>query len=537
MSTSGNTLPNPCRNHLPFVVFPISIKFWSEVTDPQFALSAQQLNATARFSKFATQRILVSTGTRSTNSAWKRWVPGVELPDLGRQHVWQFLERKLMNIIWRSFSFSGDFQMAAEGEWSSASPDKADKSPAPWKDWSPSPVSCLALRCAENSDIHIREPSFTWEMVETVPFHPLPPLSPLPAHSHPQVSENSKKIGSWVGSPHWRWVYPTYIIVAYDKHSSTYYIYIYHQNISWSYHQQHITKITSLRMIPTMAFIHFLTGKSSGILSDISSGILSGISSGILSGKSSGILSDISSGILSGILSGISSGICSGILSDISSGISSGICSGISSGISSGILSGKSSGILSGILSDISSGILSGISSGILSGRWGPAVPTGLWSSRLRSGSAHCDLEVAVEVRQCRLLSGSRGWGPAVPTATWKSRLGSRGWGPAVPTGIWSSRWRSGSAHWDLELAVEVRLCPPGIWTARRTRRRWRRRRRRRRTALIKSNNPHLAGGEKIPTYDFSKCWIPKSPLVSLVSIPAMVPPRPTMGSKAPRRK
>jgi len=29
-----------------------------------------------------------------------------------------------------------------------------------------------------------------------------------------------------------------------------------------------------------------------------------------------------------------------------------------------------------------------------------------------------------------------------------------------VPTGIWSSRWRSGSAHWDLELAVEVRLCP-----------------------------------------------------------------------------
>jgi hypothetical protein len=37
---------------------------------------------------------------------------------------------------------------------------------------------------------------------------------------------------------------------------------------------------------------------------------------------------------------------------------------------------------------------------------------------------------------------------------------------------------------------------PTGIWTARRrTRRRWRRRRR---TALIKSNNPHLAGGEII---------------------------------------
>jgi len=67
----------------------------------------------------------------------------------------------------------------------------------------------------------------------------------------------------------------------------------------------------------------------------------------------------------------------------------------------------------------------------------------------LRSGSAHCDLEVAVEARQCPLGSGARGEGPAVPT---------------------------------------------GIWTARRRRRRWRRRRR---TALIKSNNPHLAGGEK----------------------------------------
>ena len=108
-------------------------------------------------------------------------------------------------------------------------------------------------------------------------------------------------------------------------------------------------------------------------------------------------------------------------------------------------------------------------------------MPTAIWKSRLRSGSAHCDLEVAVEVRQCPL----------------KSRL------------------RSGSAHCDLEVAVEVRQCPlgsgargggpavpTGIWTARRRRRvrrrrrQWRRRRRRR-TALIKSNNPHLAGGKK----------------------------------------
>ena len=63
----------------------------------------------------------------------------------------------------------------------------------------------------------------------------------------------------------------------------------------------------------------------------------------VVTGKSSGILSDISSGIRSGILSGIYSGISSGILS----GISSGILSGISSGIPSDILSGISSGILS----------------------------------------------------------------------------------------------------------------------------------------------------------------------------------------------
>ena len=323
---------------------------------------------------------------------------------------------------------------------------------------------------------------------------------------------------------------------------------------------QCLKKITSLRMIPTMTFIHFLTGKSSGILSDISSGILSGISSGICSGISSGILSGKSSGILSGISSGILSGISSGIFFGILSGISSDILSDIYSDILSGISSDILSGISSDILSDILSGILSGISSDILSDifsdilpvevwqcplrsgsrGWGPAVPTAIWKSRLRSGSAHCDLEVAVEVRQCPLRSGSRvrqcplrsgsrGWGPAVPTAIWKSRLRSgsahcdlevavevrqcplgsatRSWGPAVPTGIWSSRLRSGSAHWDLQLAVEVRQCPlgsgargggpavpTGIWTARRRRRV---RRRRRRIALIKSNNPHLAGGEQ----------------------------------------
>ena len=92
-------------------------------------------------------------------------------------------------------------------------------------------------------------------------------------------------------------------------------------------------KITLLRVIPTMTFIHFLTGKSSGILSDIPSGILSGILSGICSGISSGISSDTLSGISSDILSGISSDILSDILSGILSGISSDILSDIFSDI------------------------------------------------------------------------------------------------------------------------------------------------------------------------------------------------------------
>ena len=47
-----------------------------------------------------------------------------------------------------------------------------------------------------------------------------------------------------------------------------------------------------------------------------------------------------------------------------------------------------------------------------------------IWISRL---------ELAVEVLKCPLRSGARGWGLAMPTE------------------IWSSRLRSGSAHWDLE--------------------------------------------------------------------------------------
>ena len=39
------------------------------------------------------------------------------------------------------------------------------------------------------------------------------------------------------------------------------------------------------------------------------------------------------------------------------------------------------------------------------------AVPAEIWHSWLRSGSAHCDLELAVQVRQCPLTSGVRSRG------------------------------------------------------------------------------------------------------------------------------
>ena len=230
----------------------------------------------------------------------------------------------------------------------------------------------------------------------------------------------------------------------------------------WTVISGMVKKILYFVWSPPWHFIHFLTGKSSGILSDISSGILSGKSSGILSGISFGILSDISSGILSGISSGIlsdiSSGILSGILSGIPSGILSGSLSGISSGISSGILSGISSGILSGIshgiLSGISSGILSdmlsGISSGILSGCWGPAVHTELGRS-------------PVEVQRCTLSWAARRLRSS--GAHWAGQLA--GWGPAVHTELGSSqvevqrctlswaarRLRSSGAHWAGQLA------------------------------------------------------------------------------------
>ena len=150
---------------------------------------------------------------------------------------------------------------------------------------------------------------------------------------------------------------------------------------------------------------------------------------------------------------------------------------------------------------------------------WRPTVPADIWSSQLRSGSAHWDLELAVEVRQCplrsevrqcplrsevRLRSGSAhwdlrsAWGPAVPTEIWGPAVPTEIWGPAVPTEIWSSQLRSGSAHCDLEFAVEVRKCERDLQFTvggRRKEKGWRRRRkeegrRKEEVTLIKSRDP-----------------------------------------------
>ena len=164
--------------------------------------------------------------------------------------------------------------------------------------------------------------------------------------------------------------------------------------------------------------------------------------------------SDIPPGNLSGILSRILSNTLYGILSDILSNILSAICSNI----------------LSDIYSDILFGILSGVDRG-----WGPAGNTGRWSrwrsgkSLWRSGREHCAYD-HVEVRQWTLDVDGRGSGPAANTErgwSWLRSGGehySRGWSwrrPGEGGGGGRGGGRGGQA------------------------------------TNIKSNNPHLAGGEK----------------------------------------
>ena len=158
---------------------------------------------------------------------------------------------------------------------------------------------------------------------------------------------------------------------------------------------------------------------------------------------------------------------------------------------------------------------------------WGPARHTELTGSRLRSGTPHWTHSIAVEVRHATLNSQDRSWGPARHTELTGSRFGvrhatlnsqDRGWGPARHTELTSSRLVSGTPHWTHELAVEVRQATlnsqdrgwgPAHHMDATDRQRdaeggeWRggggggRGEGEGEVTHIKSNNPHLTGGEK----------------------------------------
>ena len=162
--------------------------------------------------------------------------------------------------------------------------------------------------------------------------------------------------------------------------------------------------------------------------------------------------------------------------------------------------------------------------------------------SQLRSGTPHWTRMIAVGVRHATLNSQDRSWGPAHNTELTRSQLGSgtphwtrriavgvrhatlnsqdRGWGPARHTELAGSRLGSGTPHWTHELAVGARHATLNSqdrsWDP--TRRRTtgggggRRRKEEYRSTGeggeetdIKSNNPHLTGGEK----EIFKQWLP----------------------------
>ena len=181
----------------------------------------------------------------------------------------------------------------------------------------------------------------------------------------------------------------------------------------------------------------------------------------------------------------------------------------------------------------MSSDILSGISSDILSAIFWHSIWHSIWRSiwhsiwhiiwhslrRLRSGREHLAWILAVEVRQGTLGVDGRGWGPVGNTGRGWSRLRSgrehlawmvavevrqgtlgvdvRGWGPAGNTWRGWSRLRSGREHLAWMVVVEVRRRRKAAEGGRRRHEAAGGGRRRRKSTDVKSNNPHLAGGEK----------------------------------------
>ena len=152
------------------------------------------------------------------------------------------------------------------------------------------------------------------------------------------------------------------------------------------------------------------------------------------------------------------------------------------------MLPGKSSGTLSDILSSYMRSVREHLAwilavevrqgtLGVDGRGWGPAGNPGRGWSWWRSGRGHWAWILAVEVRQGTLGGDGRGWGPAGNTG--------RGW----------SWLRSGREHCHRGSQLSMRTRRTRRTTRRTTRRR-RRRQEEDQATNIKSNNPHLAGGE-----------------------------------------
>ena len=123
--------------------------------------------------------------------------------------------------------------------------------------------------------------------------------------------------------------------------------------------------------------------------------------------------------------------------------------------------------------SDILSDVLSGIYFDILSG-----IPSGIYSDILSESFWHISF--------ADILSG-------ILFGIYSDILFDMG--TAGPSEIWRSRLRPGSAHWDVELTVGARQCATRSWDARLLGEK------EKEAILIKSRDPHLAGGEKDNVY------------------------------------
>ena len=120
--------------------------------------------------------------------------------------------------------------------------------------------------------------------------------------------------------------------------------------------------------------------------------------------------------------------------------------------------------------------------------RWGPAGNTGCGWSWLRSGREHWAWLVVVEVRQGTLGVDGRGWGPAENTVDRGSQLDEDDEDDEDEEDDEDDK--DGKDDKEDEEDEEER----------------RRRTRQEEATDIKSNNPHLAGGEKHRTDGRYKC-------------------------------